>query len=94
VLSAICLSEYAPRRARGFLKPRLEVLAGVPTVVFGYFALLLVTPVLRSFIPGMQVFNALSAGIVLGFAVLPTIASLSEDAIFAVPIDLRQGCYA
>ena len=94
LLSAICLSEYAPRRARAFLKPALEVLAGVPTVVFGYFALLLVTPVLRSFIPGMQVFNALSAGIVLGFAILPTIASLSEDAIFAVPNDLRQGAYA
>ncbi|MEM6715240.1 MAG: phosphate ABC transporter permease subunit PstC [Cyanobacteria bacterium P01_C01_bin.147] len=94
LLSAICLSEYAPRRARAFLKPALEVLAGVPTVVFGYFALLLVTPVLRSFIPGMQVFNALSAGVVLGFAILPTIASLSEDAIFAVPDSLRQGSYA
>ena len=94
LLSAVCLSEYAPRRARAFLKPALEVLAGVPTVVFGYFALLLVTPVLRSFIPGMQVFNALSAGVVLGFAILPTIASLSEDAIFAVPDSLRQGSYA
>ncbi|WP_204139094.1 phosphate ABC transporter permease subunit PstC [Halomicronema sp. CCY15110] len=94
LLSAVCLSEYAPRRARAFLKPALEVLAGVPTVVFGYFALLLVTPVLRSFIPDMQVFNALSAGFVLGFAILPTIASLSEDAIFAVPSSLRQGCYA
>ena len=94
LLSAVCLSEYAPRKARAFLKPALEVLAGVPTVVFGYFALLLVTPVLRSFIPGMQVFNALSAGIVLGFAILPTIASLSEDAIFAVPDSLRQGSYA
>jgi len=94
LLSAICLSEYAPRKARAFLKPALEVLAGVPTVVFGYFALLLVTPVLRSFIPDMQVFNALSAGFVLGFAILPTIASLSEDAIFAVPSSLRQGSYA
>jgi phosphate transport system permease protein len=94
LLSAVCLSEYAPRRARAVLKPALEILAGVPTVVFGYFALLLVTPVLRSFIPGMQVFNALSAGFVLGFAILPTIASLSEDAIFAVPNSLRQGCYA
>jgi phosphate transport system permease protein len=94
LLSAICLSEYAPRKVRQFLKPALEVLAGVPTVVFGYFALLLVTPFLRSFIPDMSIFNALSAGIVLGFAILPTIASLSEDAIFAVPSSLRQGSYA
>lgn len=94
LLAAICLSEYAPRRLRKFLKPALELLAGVPTVVFGYFALLLVTPFLRSFIPDMSIFNALSAGIVLGFAILPTIASLSEDAIFAVPSSLRQGSYA
>ncbi|MEM9818341.1 MAG: phosphate ABC transporter permease subunit PstC [Cyanobacteria bacterium P01_D01_bin.6] len=94
LLSAICLSEYAPRQLRKVLKPALELLAGVPTVVFGYFALLLVTPSLRSFIPDMSIFNALSAGIVLGFAILPTIASLSEDAIFAVPSSLRQGSYA
>jgi phosphate transport system permease protein len=94
LLAALCLSEYAPRKLRAFLKPGLEVLAGVPTVVFGYFALLMVTPVLQSIIPGLSVFNALSAGIVLGFAILPTIASLSEDAIFAVPQSLRQGSYA
>ncbi|MGD1906968.1 MAG: phosphate ABC transporter permease subunit PstC [Leptolyngbyaceae cyanobacterium] len=94
LLAAICLSEYSPRKLRAWLKPGLEVLAGVPTVVFGYFALLMVTPVLQNIIPGLSVFNALSAGIVLGFAILPTIASLSEDAIFAVPQSLRQGSYA
>jgi phosphate transport system permease protein len=94
LLAAVCLSEYSPRKLRAWLKPGLEVLAGVPTVVFGYFALLMVTPVLQAVIPGLSVFNALSAGIVLGFAILPTIASLSEDAIFAVPQSLRQGSYA
>jgi phosphate transport system permease protein len=94
LMAAVCLSEYAPRGLRAWLKPGLEILAGVPTVVFGYFALLMVTPVLQNIIPGLSVFNALSAGIVLGFAILPTIASLSEDAIFAVPQSLRQGSYA
>lgn len=94
LLAAICLSEYAPRKLRAFLKPTLEVLAGVPTVVFGYFALLFVTPILKNIIPGLGTFNALSAGIVLGFAIFPTVASLSEDAIFAVPQSLRQGSYA
>lgn len=94
LLSAVCLSEYAPRSLRAWLKPALEILAGVPTVVFGYFALLMVTPFLKTFIPGLSTFNSLSAGLVLGFAVLPTIASLSEDAIFAVPLSLRQGSYA
>lgn len=94
LLAAVCLSEYAPRNLRAFLKPALEILAGVPTVVFGYFALLFLTPILKAFIPDLGTFNALSAGIVLGFAILPTIASLSEDAIFAVPQSLRQGSYA
>ncbi|BAU65851.1 phosphate ABC transporter, permease protein [Stanieria sp. NIES-3757] len=94
LLSAVCLSEYAPRSLRRWLKPALEILAGVPTVVYGYFALLFVTPILRSFIPGMQPFNSLSAGIVLGIAIIPTVASLSEDAIYAVPNSLRQGAYA
>jgi phosphate transport system permease protein len=94
LLSAVCLSEYAPRNLRAWLKPGLEILAGVPSVVFGYFALLLVTPFLRQFIPGMNTFNGLSAGLVMGIAILPTIASLSEDAIFAVPQSLRQGSYA
>jgi phosphate transport system permease protein len=94
LLAAVCLSEYAPRKIRAWLKPTLEILAGVPTVVFGYFAALVVTPFLQSFIPGMEPFNALSAGLILGMAILPTIASLSEDAIYAVPQSLRQGCYA
>jgi phosphate transport system permease protein len=94
LLSAVYLSEYAPRKVRSWLKPLLEILAGVPTVVFGYFALLFITPILRSFVPGLQAFNALSAGVVMGFAILPTIASLSEDAIYAVPQGLRQGSYA
>ncbi len=94
LLSAICLSEYAPRRVRRWLKPILEILAGVPTVVYGYFALLFVTPILQSFIPPLEPFNALSAGIVMGIAILPMVASLSEDAIYAVPHSLRQGAYA
>lgn len=92
--SAIYLSEYAPRRVRAVLKPVLEILAGIPTVVYGYFALTFVTPALRTFIPGLGIFNALAAGIVVGIMVLPMIASLSEDAMTAVPRDLRQGGYA
>lgn len=94
LFSAICLSEYAAPGTRKVLKPILEVLAGVPSVVFGYFALLFVTPLLQSFIPGLQGFNALSAGLVLGVSVTPMVASLSEDAIFAVPRSLRDGSYA
>jgi phosphate transport system permease protein len=94
LLAAIYLSEYASPRWRKWLKPALEILAGVPTVVFGYFALLFVTPILENFIPGLQGFNALSAGLVLGVALIPTISSLSEDAIHAVPQSLRQGAYA
>ena len=92
--SAIYLSEYAPRRLRNTLKPILEILAGVPTVVYGYFALTFVTPILRFVIPGLGIFNALSAGIVVGVMILPLIASLSEDAMAAVPRSLRQGAYA
>jgi len=94
LLSAIYLSEYAPPKLRQWLKPMLEILAGVPTVVFGFFALLFVTPLLRSFIPGLQGFNALSAGMVMGIAIIPLVASLSEDAIYSVPQSLRQGAYA
>ncbi len=94
LLAAICLSEYAPAKLRKWLKPALEILAGVPTVVFGYFALFTVTPFLQSFIPGMQGFNALSAGIVLGISIIPLVASLSEDAIYSVPRSLREGAYA
>ncbi len=94
LLSAICLSEYAPRGVRAWLKPTLEILAGVPTVVYGYFALLFVTPLLKTVIPGLQGFNALSAGLVLGISIIPLVASLSEDAIYAVPRSLKEGAYA
>lgn len=94
LLAAVCLSEYASPKLRSWLKPALEILAGVPSVVFGYFALLLVTPFLQSFIPGLQGFNALSAGLVLGVSTIPLVASLSEDAIYAVPRSLREGAYA
>ena len=91
--SAIYLSEYAPDRVRRVLKPALELLAGVPTIVFGYFALTFFTPVVLRDLLNVQVevFNALSAGIVMGFMVLPTIASVAEDALSAVPAALRQG---
>lgn len=94
LMSAIYLSEYASPPLRRWLKPALELLAGVPSVVHGYFALLFVTPILQVIVPGVEVFNALSAGLVMGIAILPTIASLSEDAIYAVPQSLRQGGYA
>lgn len=88
--SAIYLAEFAPRRARAILKPMLEILAGIPTVVYGYFALLFITPILRTLIPGTEVFNALSAGIAMGIMITPMVASLSEDAISAVPSSLRE----
>lgn len=94
LFSAVCLSEYASPQVRKFLKPALEILAGIPSVVYGYFALLFVTPLLENFVPGIQIFNALSAGLVMGFSILPLVASLSEDAIYAVPQSLRQGSYA
>jgi phosphate transport system permease protein len=94
LLSAIYLSEYAPSGARRVVKPVLEVLAGVPTVVYGYFALLFVTPLLQRAIPGLAGFNALSPGIVMGIMILPLVSSLSEDALRAVPNGLREGAYA
>ena len=94
LLSAICLSEYATPRVRRILKPILEILAGVPTVVYGYFALLTVTPFLKTFLPGLQGFNALSAGLVLGVMITPMVASLSEDALYSVPRSLKDGAYA
>ena len=94
LLTAIFLSEYAPGRVRSVVKPVLEVLAGVPTVVYGYFALQFVTPLLRGIFPQTQIFNVASAGIVMGFMILPMMASISEDAIRAVPRDLRGGAYA
>ncbi len=94
LLSAIYLSEYAPPRLRRAIKPILEILAGVPTVVYGYFALLFVTPLLQRFIPGLAGFNALGPGIVMGIMILPLVSSLSEDAMQAVPRGLREGSYA
>lgn len=94
LLSAIALSEYARPNVRRVLKPILEILAGIPSIVFGYFALLTVTPFLQGIVPGLQGFNALSAGLVLGISILPLVASLSEDAIYSVPRKLRDGAYA
>ena len=94
LLAAICLSEYASPKVRRILKPILEILAGVPTVVYGYFALLTVTPFLQTFIPNLQGFNALSAGLVLGVMITPMVASLSEDALYSVPRSLKDGSYA
>ena len=94
LLSAIYLSEYAPDKVRKPVKPILEVLAGIPTVVYGYFALLFVTPILRQISGDISVFNALSASIVMGIMILPMVSSLSEDAMRSVPRTLREGAYA
>lgn len=94
LISAIYLSEYARPRVRAVGKPALEILAAIPTVVYGYFALQLVTPWLQSFIPGLAGFNALSPGLVMGIMILPIVSSLSEDALRAVPDSLREGSYA
>ena len=92
--SAIFLSEYASERTRNILKPVLEVLAGIPTVVYGFFALTFVTPLLRIVLPDTHVFNAASAAIVVGIMVLPMVASLCDDAFRAVPDNLREGAYS
>jgi phosphate transport system permease protein len=93
--AAIYLSEYASMRVRKVLKPTLEVLAGIPTVVFGFFALEFLTRVvLVRFFPSIDIFNALSAGLIMGIMIIPTVASLSEDAMSAVPSGLRDGSYA
>jgi phosphate transport system permease protein len=94
LLAAVYLSEYAPDGARRIVKPILELLAGVPTVVYGYFALTFVTPLLQSFLPSLSGFNALSPGLVMGLMILPLVSSLSEDAMRAVPRGLREGSYA
>lgn len=90
---AIYLSEYVDKRVRRSIKPALEILAAVPTVVYGFFALTVVTPFLQSFIPGLGSFNALSAGIVMGIMIIPLISSLSEDALYAVPKSLREASF-
>jgi phosphate transport system permease protein len=92
--AAVYLSEYARPRTRAILKPILEVLVGIPTVVFGYFALTVMTPFLRNIGIDVEIFNALAAGLVMGVALIPIVASLSEDAMTAVPSDLRAGAYA
>lgn len=93
LLAAIYLSEFAPARARRILKPALEVLAGVPTIVYGYFALVVVTPLLQQVFPGLAGFNALSAGLVMGIMIIPMVSSLSEDALHAVPMSLREASW-
>jgi phosphate transport system permease protein len=93
LLSAVYLSEFAPASLRRTLKPALELLAGVPTIVYGYFALVFLTPILQTFIPNLSGFNALSAGIVMGIMIIPMISSLSEDALRAVPTGLREAAY-
>jgi len=90
---AIYLSEYAPKGFRKKIKPALEILAAVPTVVYGFFALTVVTPFLQTFIPGLGSFNAMSAGIVMGIMIIPLISSLSEDALFSIPKSLREASY-
>lgn len=94
ILAAIYLSEFADPRMRRVLKPALELLAGVPTLVYGYFALVIVTPLLQTVVPELSGFNALAPGICMGIMIIPMISSLSEDAIFAVPHSLREGAYA
>lgn len=94
MMTAIYLSEYASDRARKFLKPLLEILAGIPTIVYGFFALTFVTPVLKQWIPGLEATNILSPGLVMGIMIIPMIASLSEDAMSSVPHSLREGALA
>ena len=93
IVIAVYLSEYARPGFRKIIKPALEILAAVPTVVYGFFALTVVTPFLQTFIPGLGSFNALSAGLVMGIMIIPVISSLSEDALHAVPKSLREASY-
>lgn len=94
VVSALYLSEYAPPRVRSVAKPALELLAGIPTVVYGYFALLFVTPALRLWVPDLAGYNALAPGLVMGLMILPLVSSLCEDAFSAVPRGLREAAFA
>jgi phosphate transport system permease protein len=93
LLAAIYLSEFAHPRTRKIIKPALELLAGVPTIVYGYFALTVLTPTLQGFIPDLAGFNALSPGIIMGVMIIPMISSLGEDAIYSVPVSLREAAY-
>ena len=93
LITAIYLSEYAPRKVRAVLKPVLEILSGIPTVVFGFFALTVITPTLRWFHDGFSVYNAFSAGLAIGIMCLPIVCSLTEDALQAVPRGLREAAY-
>ncbi len=93
-ITAIYLGEYASHRVRETIKPALELLSAVPTVVYGFFALLFVTPLLQRLFPGLPGFNMLSAGLVIGVMIIPYVSSVSEDAIRAVPMHLREGSYA
>lgn len=93
LLAAIYLSEFASTRSRKVIKPLLEVLAGIPTVVYGYFALIFITPVLQKVVPDLAGFNALSPGIVMGIMIIPMISSLSEDALSSVPKSLREASF-
>jgi phosphate transport system permease protein len=94
LIAAIYLSEYAPHKVRETVKPILELLAAVPTVVYGYFALLFLTPILQKFMPDLSGFNALSPGIIMGIMIIPYVSSVSEDAMRAVPMHIKEGSYA
>lgn len=94
IMTAVYLSEYASERVRKILKPLLEILAGIPTIVYGFFAFTFVTPILRELIPGMGATNILSPGLVMGVMIIPMIASLSEDALISVPNSMREGALA
>ena len=93
IVIAVYLSEYASKSLRKRIKPLMEILAAIPTVVYGFFALTVVTPFLQNFIPGLGTFNALSAGMVMGIMIIPLVTSLSEDALFAVPKSLREASF-
>lgn len=94
IMAAIFLSEFSRPSIRNIIKPILELLAGIPTVVYGYFALTIITPALMNIIPGLKGFNALSPGIIMGFMLIPTISSLCEDAMYKTPRDLKEAAYS
>lgn len=94
LIIAVYLSQYASKKARRIIKPILEILAGIPTVVYGYFALTFITPILRTFLPNTEIFNAASGSIVVGIMILPMVASLCDDALQSIPKSLKQGGYA